>query len=150
MDVSHISNPSQETTPELSSNQETTPELSSNQETTPEPLTDQETTPEPSLSQEPVNLVATITSNKHFKRKKNFQFIFESFYAIQKSNKASQMKPDHHHKHAVEHYENEQMLVPTINKERKALQPITNNIIIQIPDTEKRLDIDLKISLRKD
>ncbi|KAF0552022.1 hypothetical protein F8M41_022834 [Gigaspora margarita] len=46
----------------------------------------------------------------------------------------------------IEHHENEQALIPISSKERRALQPIMNNIIIQIPDTEKSININLKIS----
>ncbi|CAG8582387.1 23137_t:CDS:2 [Dentiscutata erythropus] len=53
IEVSHISN----------SSQETTPEPLSNQETTPEPALNQETTPEPSPSQEPVTKSITSKSS---------------------------------------------------------------------------------------
>ncbi|CAG8674659.1 23480_t:CDS:2, partial [Gigaspora rosea] len=46
----------------------------------------------------------------------------------------------------IEHHEDEQALMPITSKERRALQPITNNIIVQIPDTEKPININLKIS----
>ncbi|CAG8785532.1 9695_t:CDS:1, partial [Dentiscutata erythropus] len=54
----------------------------------------------------------------------------------------------------IKHHKDKQTLLPIAsnkrsNKEQKPLQEITNNIIIQIPATEKPLDIKLKISFNK-
>ncbi|KAF0452773.1 hypothetical protein F8M41_001869 [Gigaspora margarita] len=58
---------------------------------------------------------------------------------VQKTSEAQQTQ-------VIQHHEDEQALMPISSKEQRALQPITNNIIIQIPDTEKSININLKIS----
>ncbi|KAF0483287.1 hypothetical protein F8M41_023231 [Gigaspora margarita] len=74
---------------------------------------DQETTPELSLSQEP----SQVPQAQYHYQGQSLQDQALQAKTDHQQDKISQMKPDHHHKRVVEHHENEQILVPTINKE---------------------------------